>query len=309
MATFRTNHGNQRGRGSSSGFFRSLLLIFIALGLLAVMALLVKKDFFQVISVSQPTLDYDIPRDSGDPEMRYFLPAGGEGEVIHHRYYALSYREDLELAEWVAYELTAESLEVPNVKRTDWFTEDPKVSTGSANYHDYKGSGFTRGHLAPAADMAFNQTAMEESFHMSNISPQKWLFNSGIWRELEENIRDWAKDDGRLFIVTGPVLDKKEYARIGRNQVAVPDAFFKVILDVDDPELKSLAFIIPNQKSTQVLNDYMLSVDALEARTGLDFFSDLLSVELQHELESDFDERLWSLSEKRYQLRINKWNH
>jgi endonuclease G len=228
--------------------------------------------------------------------------------VIHHRYYALSYREDLELAEWVAYELTKESLAVPNVKRTDWFTEDQQVSTGSANYHDYKGSGYTRGHMAPAGDMAFNLTAMEESFYMSNISPQKWLFNSGIWRELEENIRDWAMADGRLFVVTGPVLDKKQYARIGRNQVAVPDAFFKVLLDVDDPELKSLAFIIPNEKSTEVLNEYMMSVDDLEERTGLDFFGELLSEKLQQQLESHFDEQKWPLSEKRYQLRINKWN-
>lgn len=308
MATFRTNHGNQRGRGSGSGFFRSLLLIFIALGLLAILALLIKKDFFQVISSDQASLNYEIPRDQGDSSLRYFLPTGGSGKVVHHRYYALSYREDVELAEWVAYELTRESLALPNVKRTDWFTEDPEVSTESANYHDYKGSGYTRGHLAPAGDMAFNQLAMEESFHMSNISPQKWLFNSGIWRELEENVRDWAEREGRLFVVTGPILNKEDYPRIGRNKVAVPEAYYKILLDADDPKIKAVAFIIPNEKSTDGLEKYMCSVDDAEAKTGLDFFSELLSDDLQQKIESAYDKNKWPVSEKRYQLRINKWN-
>lgn len=308
MATFRTNHGNKRGRGSGSNFFRSIILVFIALGLVALLALLVKKDFFNVLSSGETKIEYEIPRDNGDPAQRYFLPEGGNGQLVHHRYYSLSYLEKLELAEWVAYELTRESLAMPNVDRTDWYTDDPKIQTGSASYYDYKGSGYSRGHLAPAGDMAFDQEAMEESFHMSNISPQKRAFNNGIWKELEENVRDWAENNNRIFVVTGPVLDKDSYKLIGRNKVAVPDRYYKVVLDADDPGLKAVGFIIPNEISEKPLTDYMVTVDSVEGITGLDFYATLLSKKFQQELESKFDKQDWPLSEKRYDLRLRKWN-
>jgi endonuclease G len=308
MATFRTNHGAKRGRGSGTPFFRIWLLIFIGLGLLLVLGLLVRKDFFNPPVQEDSELVYEIPTDTGDPNTRYYLPVGGKGERVHHRYFSLSYLEEFELAEWVAYELTSESLERPNVPRTDWFTADPKVSTGSAAYGDYKNTGYTRGHLAPAGDMAFNDEAMENSFYMSNIAPQKRRFNNGIWKELEENIRDWALENGRLFIVTGPVLDRASYQRIGRNRVAVPRRFYKVVLDADDPEIKAVGFIIPNSVSERPLSDYMVSVDEIEAITGLDFFSELLSTELQEKTEADITQELWPVSEDRYRLRLEDWN-
>lgn len=308
MATFRTNHGVGRGRGSGNNFFRSILLIFIAVGVLAVLALLIKKDYFQTLGSIEDPIDYEIPLDTGDPDSRYYLPSGSEGEMVHHKYFSLSYVEKYELAEWVAYELTRESLVVPNVGRTDWYTEDSMVKTGSANYHDYKGSGYSRGHLAPAGDMAFNQEAMEASFHMSNITPQKRRFNTGIWKELEENIRDWAFKNDRLFIVTGPVLDKSNYQRIGQNEVAVPDRYYKVVLDANDPEIKAVGFIIPNRVSKQPLSDFMVTVDDVEQVTGLDFYADLLSSDLQGKVESGFDPEAWPLSKKKYRLRVNRWN-
>jgi endonuclease G len=117
-----------------------------------------------------------------------WLPTS-KGNIVEHTFYSLSYIEKYEQAEWVAYNISDEQLKKPNVKRTDWFETDPKVITGSAKHSDYKGSGYTRGHLVPAGDMAFEELAMKETFFMSNMSPQIRSFNNGIWRELEEQSR------------------------------------------------------------------------------------------------------------------------
>jgi endonuclease G len=308
MAKFRTNHGAKRGRGSGNQFYRSVVLIFIVLGILVVFALLVKKDFFGSQDLDE-SIDYNIPADSGDALSRYFLPEGGSGQLIHHDHYSISYIEAYEISEWAAYELTRESLVLPNVPRTDWFEEDRKVTTGSANYDDYLGSGYTRGHLVPAGDMNFSQEAMEASFLMSNVAPQKKRFNSGIWNELELNVREWAYRNGRLFVVTGPVLDKKEFTYIGRdNRVAVPDRYYKVVLDADDPDIKAVGFIIPNEMSEQPLSDFMVSVDEVEQVTGLDFFASLISKSLQASVEAKFNPGDWPISDKLYQQRVSKWN-
>nr|WP_321289380.1 DNA/RNA non-specific endonuclease [uncultured Sunxiuqinia sp.] len=85
------------------------------------------------------------------------------GEVVDHTYYSIAYSENDEQAYWVYYHLTPELINGTQ-KRTDDFREDPLVSTGSATLADYKGSGYDRGHLCPAADMALNHTSMSESF-------------------------------------------------------------------------------------------------------------------------------------------------
>ena len=104
----------------------------------------------------------------------------------------LGYNEKYEQASWVAYVLTREEVESGMINRTDNFRVDTSISTGSANLADYRGSGYDRGHLAPAGDMKWNATAMSESFLMSNMSPQTPSFNRGIWRSLESRVRVWA---------------------------------------------------------------------------------------------------------------------
>ena len=97
-----------------------------------------------------------------------YLPALNTNQVVNHTYFTLSYSEACEQAEWVAYELKKERLN-GQVKRSNKFKIDLSVTTGSAELSDYKHSGYDKGHLVPAADMAFNQLAMNESFYISNI--------------------------------------------------------------------------------------------------------------------------------------------
>ena len=118
------------------------------------------------------------------------LPLPSNGETEHQTGYSLEHNEKTEQSFWVAYELTKEEVS-GTVKRKDAFRSDPTISTGSAVLSDYKGSGYDRGHLAPAADMKWSKKVMSESFYMSNMSPQDPSFNRGIWKKLEEKVRDW----------------------------------------------------------------------------------------------------------------------
>ena len=196
-----------------------------------------------------------------------------ESQVVHHLAYTLQYNENHEQADWVAYHLTKEETN-KIFSRTDNFLPDPKVKTESANNEDYKGSGYDRGHLAPAADMGWSKEAMEESFFYSNMSPQVQSFNRGIWKKLEEQVRTWAIENEEIFVVTGPVL-KEGLPTIGPNKVSVPEYYYKAILDYRDPDKKAIALLLPNQASKKPLPGFAISIDQLESETGIDFFPKL----------------------------------
>ena len=193
--------------------------------------------------------------------------------IITHIAYSLLYNEKYEQATWVAYELTKEKTK-KLFNRTNKFMPDPKVSTGTANDNDYSGSGYDKGHLAPAADMGWSSTSMEESFYYSNMSPQIPGFNRGIWKKLEELVRSWAVENDAVYIVTGPVLSTG-LQTIGANKVAVPSYFYKVILDYTEPSIKGIGFIIPNKASSEQLQHFAVSIDSVEKFTGINFFPSL----------------------------------
>ncbi len=193
-------------------------------------------------------------------------------QVVAYSGFHLSYNERHEQAEWVAYILKNEQVKRNVAERSDNFRADEQIHTGSATTDDYSGSGYDRGHLAPAGDLNWSQQAMEESFFMSNMSPQKPAFNRGAWKELEEKVRDWAVDNEVVYVVTGPVLSKGIAANIGKNRVSVPKYFYKVVLDISPPKYKSIAFLMENKELNNSLQSYAISVDELEKFTGIDFF-------------------------------------
>jgi len=255
------------------------------------------------------TSSYELSDEEFEPTDKNFLPTSTTGQVVEHQYYTLSYSEDHEQAEWVAYELTKKSIQAPNVERTDYFEKDFKVSTRSAVHKDYSGSGYSRGHIAPAGDMAFNTTAMEESFFMSNMSPQVRNFNGGIWRELEETVRDWAYKNEKVYIVTGPVLTRGIVKKIGQNKVSVPSQFYKIIVDYTKPEIKSIAFLIPNEMSDKRLEDYVVSIDSIEELTEINFFADFFTEVEDEKLESSTSIDGWNFNENKYKTRVKYWNN
>ncbi len=228
-----------------------------------------------------------------------------EGEMLRHTWFALGYSEDHEQAEWVAYELTRERLNENWAERPNTFRPDPDVRTESATPRDYTSSGYDKGHLCPAADMAFDADAIDETFLMSNISPQVPAFNMGIWRELEELTRDWARRFDRLYVVTGPVLSQPVLDQIGFNKVSVPTAFYKVLLAPE--QHRAIAFILPNERSEKLVTEFACSIDQVESVTGIDFFPNLLKG-LDEELEGSLDKDAWPINRKRYEQRVKVWN-
>lgn len=237
--------------------------------------------------------------ENDDPEAYYYTssfdfawPAyDGDDQIVEHLAYTLSYDERREQPEWVAYKLTEEQLSGDRVSRTDNFKEDPLISTGSASLSDYKSTGYDRGHLAPAADFAWSLESMKESFYMSNMSPQTPGFNRGIWKVLEEQVRDWAIEHDELYIVVGPIYRGK-VATVGKNKVAIPTAYYKAILDITPPDIKAIGFIMPNAKSKEELETFVVSLDEIEKQADLDLFP-ILPDDLEKQLEARSDFSKW----------------
>ncbi len=229
---------------------------------------------------------FSAPQTPSDSEFNYW-PAWGEAPVVH-THFALGYAEAHEQAAWVAYELTPAEVGA-NLAREGNFREDPLVLTGSASLNDYRKSGYDRGHLAPVGDMNFDSVAMEESFYMSNISPQKRAFNGGIWSRLENQVRTWATEKGGLYVVTGPVLGQAKRS-IGENQVTVPDFFYKVLLNERGNESRMIALVVPTTAKDDDLRAFVEKVDNVEAYTGIDFFPalpDNLEERLEREVKTE----------------------
>lgn len=300
MAKLRRNHNSAGGGAASGTITRTIVAIVIMLGTLFA-GRSVFSDLFSDAE-PEPVVVTDVDTNGG------YLPTSSTRQIVGHQHFALSYSEADEQAEWVAYVLTKEQLDADRFPRTDWFSADPAIRTKSAEFSDYRGSGYDKGHLVPAADRAFSEAAMEETFLMSNISPQVPSFNGGIWRELEELVRDWARRDKKLYVVTGPILSRPKLDKIGRNEVTVPGAYYKVILDLVGDEFKGIGFILNNEVSDQPIMDFAVSIDEVERQTGIDFFPDLLTDDLEAELEGNYQKNKWQTNQKKYQLRVNQWN-
>jgi endonuclease G, mitochondrial len=225
-------------------------------------------------------------------EEGYPMIEGSHNQILKYDGFHLSYNEQHEQAEWVVYILTRDMIENGNVKRKEHFEEDENVSAGSAELSDYRNSGYDRGHLAPAADMKWSEKAMDQSFLLSNISPQNHNFNAGIWKRLEEKIRDWAVFYDSLYVVTGPVL-KNISKTIGENEVSVPESFYKAVLIIKKESPKAIAFLMSNRAGGKNIDQFVISIDSLESITGIDFFH-ALDDSLENILEHRSEFNLWN---------------
>jgi endonuclease G len=222
-----------------------------------------------------------------------YLPSSTTNQIIKHDYFALSYSEKHEQAEWVAYELKKGYVRNSNFKRP-YFIEDSKVKTGSADWRNYKKSGYDKGHLCPAGDMEFAINAYNDTFFTSNISPQTHDFNGGIWNRLEQKTRYWATKYDGVYVITGGVLNSS-LKTIGKEEVSIPNYFYKILLDNSNGQYKMIAFLVPSKKSEKPLYDFVVSVDRIEKMTGIDFFPKL-NDKIENSLEKSSDYKSWSFN-------------
>ncbi len=222
---------------------------------------------------------------SAQPD-RYGRPAcdaANNDELADRAYFVLCHSASRKVPTWVGYELKPEHLS-GSARRPHHFRRDTALANEGARDADYRGSGYSRGHLAPAADFAWSDDAIRATFLLSNAAPQSQATNAGAWAKLERTVRRLATDADAVYVYSGPLFEGPSEV-IGEGRVAVPSHFFKTVL-VERRGVRAMyAAIVPNRASGGALEQFLTTVEEVQQRTGLDFFSALEPAE-QHALES-----------------------
>lgn len=229
-----------------------------------------------------------------DLKLQHCFPELRKGEsVVYHKGFALVYNETYEQAAWVGYMLTRQRVN-GTVPRQDNFREDTAIVTKSAQLEDYRGSGYDRGHLCPSGSMKWDVTANDESFLLSNMSPQEKRFNAGLWNTIEDRVREWAKIYDTIYVFTGPVFTPN-MPTIGSNRVAVPTAYYKVVYI---PSLQqAIGLIVPHLQQKAKWYDFAVAVDEVETRTGINF---LKGIPNESAIEKTMNLRFWQQKAKKH---------
>jgi endonuclease G len=233
------------------------------------------------------------------------IPSGGA--YIERQGYIIQFDAKHKTPRWVAYHIRPEYLDTPDRKKSKWgkFRDDPDI-VGEATEKDYKSQfntwrNYAKGHLAPYfisggdrdndginAANGDNDDAktVHEIMYMSNMAPQhhhNFNGSGGLWYKLETYVRDTLLIDKKkeVWIFAGCIFGPGSYDTIG-NGVEVPPMFYKIVITEEDTKPKILAFLFPHQmKKHGDIQDYLVSVNIIEALTGLDFFPELNDEEME----------------------------
>ena len=204
------------------------------------------------------------------------VPKSIDNEVLNYKAIRVNFNPSLRIPNCVAYELTATMVDMSDapgheVRKNFKYAKDPNVASCPESW-EYRSSGYSRGHMAPAMDMRWGKTEMAQCFYMTNMCPQDTKLNNDNWRVLEEKIHRWAKRDKRILVFTGPIVGKSP-KMIGNDKqnIAVPEAFFKVLYAPE--QRRAIAFIYNNEPCPGNISKYAVTVQEVERRTGLTFSS------------------------------------
>jgi endonuclease G len=221
------------------------------------------------------------------------VPVGAaSARVLTNTGYVVGYSDALGNPLWAAYRLAdIEPRDAP--PRPDAFVPDLRTAA-RIDSQVYTGSGYDRGHLAPNYAIAtrYGRHAQEETFQMSNIVPQRHALNAGAWKDLEQRIaNNYAGRFGEVWVIAGPVFGANP-ERL-RRRVAVPEAFFMIVVDESGGRVRAEAFLFPQDTAaTARIEDHVVAIDDIEQRTGLDFLWELPPV-AEEAVESRRVDRVW----------------
>jgi endonuclease G len=205
-------------------------------------------------------------------------------EPADRAYFFLCYDGIRKAAAWVGYTLTQDRLAASATRRSH-FRQDYELTGPAATDRDYRFSGFSRGHLAPAADFRFSPEAVRATFLLSNAIPQKQSVNARQWAGVEAAVRRLAREAECVYVFTGTLFEGEPHT-IGAGRVAVPSHTYKVALAIHGDTRILFAVIVPNRdRVSESLAELAVSVDEVERRSGLDFFAELEDAE-EERLES-----------------------
>ncbi|MEM8882936.1 MAG: DNA/RNA non-specific endonuclease [Planctomycetota bacterium] len=232
--------------------------------------------------------------------LKYGFP--GEEHLRYRSGYILSYDGARRVPRWVAERLDPSTVTGEVDEEAKRFRPDESLPEAiRADHADFLDSGYVRGRLAAAANHKGDPDAFAATYLLSNCAPQRGgTFRQTVWGELERAVRAWAKDCDDLYVVTGTVFQSDPPARevrypvIGEGRVAVPTHYYKVLLRERGGSLDMLAFLVPHVATEEEtdLAGYLVPVDDLEARTGLDFFP-ALTDPTQADLEKRRPTEVW----------------
>jgi endonuclease G len=240
-------------------------------------------DLGEITIIGSPDISEYRPEDSSSNDL--LIPITSivtPSLILVRKSYTVSYNKDNKIPNWVAWHLTSDHVD-GDIKRNGGYQEDESVPSPRATTEDYKGSGWSHGHMCPAADNKWDEKSMMESNLLTNICPQDRGLNSGLWNKIEQDCRKWAKKYGDVYIVCGPILLNREHETIGKNKVVVPEAFFKVILCLQGKP-KAIGFIVRNNEGKKKKDQFINTVDDVERITGMDFFPSLPD-DIENEVE------------------------
>ncbi len=204
-------------------------------------------------------------------------------KILENTGFVVGYCEELKNPVWVVYQLGPKSTD--GGERPQRFSVDERTEA-KVSHNDYTRTGYDRGHISPnhAIETRYGREAQLQTFLMSNICPQKPDLNRKIWRLLEQKIADgsafrpcrddYAENLEEIWIVTGPIfgtsIDKLP------SGVAIPEAFFKLIIDEQGNTIRTRAYIIGQDVTgDEPANQFLTTVDEIERRTGLDLMWEL----------------------------------
>ncbi len=196
---------------------------------------------------------------------------------------------------WVVYKLSAPKASQP-LKRPENFTSDWR-NFGVIGTSDYTNSGYDRGHMAPNRAIAqlYGKKAQEETFLMTNITPQKPSLNQKLWQRLESlEFEVFTQKFKSVWVYTGPLFNTNVKRLKSSYWVEIPDAFYKIYVGIQaDGSLKTLAFVIPqNAKANTPLEKFIVSIDTVEKSSGFDFLH-TLEDGIENELEKQTQKEGW----------------
>ncbi|MDE6547736.1 MAG: DNA/RNA non-specific endonuclease [Muribaculaceae bacterium] len=225
-------------------------------------------------------------------ELDKVTAATGTPSIIkEYEGFTVNFNPENKTPNYVAWILQGHETEGATARSNNFWTD--RDLEGCPDTHDYSRSGYDRGHMCPAGEQKWSDEAMNHSFVMANICPQKHELNTGAWKTLEDKERVWAKRDSAIVIVAGPIYDKSDKETIGKNKVRVPSAFFKVLLAPYADPIRAIGFVYPNMRCDGNMQAYAVSVDDVEKMTGLDFFA-ALPDEIENDIESIVPFKDWN---------------